>query len=29
MDLNALKDAVINGDLKGCTILTEVVIQAG
>lgn len=29
MDLNALKDAVINGDLKGCTILTEVAIQAG
>jgi len=29
MDLNALKEAVINGDLKGCTILTEVAIQAG
>jgi len=29
MDLSALKDAVINGDLKGCTILTEVAIQAG
>ncbi|MBI4736663.1 MAG: corrinoid protein [candidate division NC10 bacterium] len=29
MDLNALKDAVINGDLKGCTILTEVAIQVG
>ena len=29
MDLNALRDAVINGDAKGCTILTEVAIQAG
>lgn len=29
MDLSALKEAVINGDLKGCTILTEVAIQAG
>ena len=29
MDLGALKDAVIAGDLKGCTILTEVAIQAG
>lgn len=29
MDLNALKEAVINGDLKGCTVLTEVAIQAG
>lgn len=29
MDLNALKEALINGDLKGCTILTEVAIQAG
>ncbi|HSC71522.1 MAG TPA: corrinoid protein [Candidatus Methylomirabilis sp.] len=29
MDLGALKEAVINGDLKGCTILTEVAIQAG
>jgi len=29
MDLNALKEAVINGDLKGCTLLTEVAIQAG
>ncbi len=28
MDLSALKDAIINGDLKGCTILTEVAIQA-
>jgi 5-methyltetrahydrofolate--homocysteine methyltransferase len=29
MDLSALKEAVINGDLKGCTILTEVALQAG
>ncbi len=29
MDLNALKEAVINGDLRGCTVLTEVAIQAG
>jgi 5-methyltetrahydrofolate--homocysteine methyltransferase len=29
MDLDALKDAVINGDAKGCTLLTEVAIQAG
>jgi 5-methyltetrahydrofolate--homocysteine methyltransferase len=29
MDLNALKEAVINGDLKGCTVLTEVAIKAG
>lgn len=29
MDLGALKEAVINGDLKGCAILTEVAIQAG
>lgn len=29
MDLDALKDAVINGDAKGCTVLTEVAIQAG
>lgn len=29
MDLNALKEAVIAGDLKGCGILTEVAIQAG
>jgi 5-methyltetrahydrofolate--homocysteine methyltransferase len=29
MDLSALKEAVINGDLKGCAILTEVAIQAG
>jgi len=29
MDLEALKDAVINGDLRGCTVLTEVAIQAG
>ncbi len=29
MDLSALKEAVINGDLKGCTILTEVAVQAG
>jgi 5-methyltetrahydrofolate--homocysteine methyltransferase len=29
MDLNALKDAIIAGDVKGCTVLTEVAIQAG
>jgi 5-methyltetrahydrofolate--homocysteine methyltransferase len=29
MDLSALKEAVINGDLKGCTVLTEVAIKAG
>ncbi|MFB3816874.1 MAG: corrinoid protein [Candidatus Methylomirabilales bacterium] len=29
MDLTALKDAVIAGDVKGCTILTEVAIKAG
>jgi 5-methyltetrahydrofolate--homocysteine methyltransferase len=29
MDLDALKEAVINGDAKGCTVLTEVAIQAG
>ena len=29
MDLDALKEAVINGDAKGCTALTEVAIQAG
>ena len=29
MDLDALKEAVINGDAKGCTLLTEVAIQAG
>ncbi len=29
MDLNALKEAVIAGDAKGCTVLTEVAIQAG
>jgi 5-methyltetrahydrofolate--homocysteine methyltransferase len=29
MDLEALKDAVIGGDAKGCTVLTEVAIQAG
>jgi len=29
MGLDALKDAVINGDAKGCTLLTEVAIQAG
>jgi 5-methyltetrahydrofolate--homocysteine methyltransferase len=29
MDLDALKEAVINGDVKGCTLLTEVAIQAG
>ena len=29
MDLTALKEAVINGDLKGCTLLTEVAIKAG
>ena len=29
MDLDALKDAVINGDAKGCTVLTEVAIRAG
>jgi len=28
MDLDALKEAVINGDAKGCTLLTEVAIQA-
>jgi 5-methyltetrahydrofolate--homocysteine methyltransferase len=29
MDLDALKEAVVNGDVKGCTLLTEVAIQAG
>jgi 5-methyltetrahydrofolate--homocysteine methyltransferase len=29
MDLEALKEAVINGDVKGCNLLTEVAIQAG
>ncbi len=29
MDLDALKEAVIGGDAKGCTVLTEVTIQAG
>jgi 5-methyltetrahydrofolate--homocysteine methyltransferase len=29
MDLNALKEAVIAGDVKGCNLLTEVAIQAG
>jgi 5-methyltetrahydrofolate--homocysteine methyltransferase len=29
MDLSALRDAVINGDMKGCTALTEVAIKAG
>jgi 5-methyltetrahydrofolate--homocysteine methyltransferase len=29
MDLSALRDAVINGDMKGCTVLTEVAIKAG
>lgn len=29
MDLNALKEAVIAGDAKGCTVLTEVAIKAG
>jgi 5-methyltetrahydrofolate--homocysteine methyltransferase len=29
MDLQALKDAVIAGDSKGCTVLTEVAIKAG
>ncbi len=29
MDLTALKEAVINGDMKGCTVLTEVAIKAG
>jgi 5-methyltetrahydrofolate--homocysteine methyltransferase len=29
MDLSALKDAVIAGDVKGCNLLTEVAIQAG
>jgi len=29
MDLNALKEAIVNGDLKGCTVLTEVALQAG
>jgi 5-methyltetrahydrofolate--homocysteine methyltransferase len=29
MDLDALKEAVIAGDVKGCTLLTEVAIQAG
>jgi len=29
MDLDALKEAVINGDAKGSTLLTEVAIQAG
>jgi corrinoid protein of di/trimethylamine methyltransferase len=29
MDLNALKEAIVNGDLKGCTVLTDVALQAG
>jgi 5-methyltetrahydrofolate--homocysteine methyltransferase len=29
MDLSALKEAIINGDMKGCTVLTDVAIQAG
>jgi 5-methyltetrahydrofolate--homocysteine methyltransferase len=29
MDLEALKDAVIAGDVKGCNVLTEVAIKAG
>jgi len=29
MDLEALKEAVITGDVKGCTILTDVAIKAG
>jgi 5-methyltetrahydrofolate--homocysteine methyltransferase len=29
MDLNALKEAVIAGDVKGCNLLTEVAIKAG
>jgi 5-methyltetrahydrofolate--homocysteine methyltransferase len=29
MDLEALKEAVIAGDAKGCTILTDVAIKAG
>ena len=29
MDLSALKEAVIAGDVKGCNLLTEVAIQAG
>lgn len=29
MDLDALKEAVICGDVKGCTLLTEVAIRAG
>ncbi len=29
MDLNALKEAVIAGDAKGCTVLTDVAIKAG
>jgi 5-methyltetrahydrofolate--homocysteine methyltransferase len=29
MDLDALKEAVIGGDVKGCTLLTEVALQAG
>jgi len=29
MDLTALKEAVIAGDAKGCTVLTEVAIKAG
>jgi 5-methyltetrahydrofolate--homocysteine methyltransferase len=29
MDLDALKEAVIGGDAKGCTLLTEVAIKAG
>jgi 5-methyltetrahydrofolate--homocysteine methyltransferase len=29
MDLEALKEAVIAGDVKGCNLLTEVAIQAG
>ncbi len=29
MDLNALKEAIITGDVKGCTVLTDVAIKAG
>ena len=29
MDLDALRDAVIAGDVKGCTLLTDVALQAG
>ncbi len=29
MDLNALKEAIIAGDVKGCAVLTDVAIKAG